>query len=223
MESVKIVPATDMPKIANDCVILDVRTPAEHAEAHLQRAHDHVPLDTLNPQDFMLRRGLDKDAPVYILCRSGARARVAAEKFEASGFSNIHVIDGGIMACEQNGEPVVKNDNKVAAAASGAAAESKAALNDIYARLAKIPLDGQFRLAVGIIVFLGSLLALAGAEFFILLPLAAGAGLIYSGITGWCGLAMLLAKAPWNKSAAPFCQTMKKDGDKKGSGGSACA
>jgi rhodanese-related sulfurtransferase len=226
MESVKTIPAADVPKIANDCVIIDVRTPAEHAEAHLQRAHDHVPLDTLNPRDFMLRRGLDKDAALYILCRSGARATAAAQKFAAEGYSNVHVIEGGIISCEECGEPVVKNDvrndNKAHAAAANAAAEGKAALNNVYARLGRIPLDGQVRLFAGALVLLGTILGLAGAEIFYLLPLAVGGGLVYSGITGWCGLALGLAKAPWNKGTGAACASSFKGVDGNKDGG-ACA
>lgn len=197
----------DIPQATGDCVIIDVRTPAEHAEAHLQRAHDHVPLDTLNPQDFMLRRGLDKDAAIYILCRSGARATTAAQKFTAEGFTNIHVIEGGILSCEESGEPVVKNANSNTPPAIDPE-KAKAALNTLYARLAKIPLDGQVRAAAGVLVVLGTVLGFA-ADIFFLIPLAVGGGLIFSGLTGWCGMAMALAKAPWNKTAAPFCSSFK--------------
>jgi hypothetical protein len=75
----------------------------EHAEKRLASGHTLMTLDELNPTDFMMRQGLDKDFGVYILCRSGKRAEQAAEKFISEGYTNVHVIEGGIMACEEQG------------------------------------------------------------------------------------------------------------------------
>jgi hypothetical protein len=36
--------------------------------------------------------------------------------------------------------------------------------------------------------------------YFLAITIFMGAGLIFSGISGFCGLAMLLARAPWNQS-----------------------
>src|SRR3990172_7138278 len=102
-----VIPAAEMKKIPDaHAVIVDVRTKLEHQTQHLARPHEHMPLDQLNPEDFMLRRGLDREAPVYLLCRGGTRARAAAEKFIAGGYPNVHVIEGGIVACENCGVPV---------------------------------------------------------------------------------------------------------------------
>ena len=83
MNSPKYAKAEELSRI--DGTIVDVRTPLEHGEKSLARAHDHVPLDILDPVNFMLRRGLDRDASLYLLCRSGGRAKTAAEKFIAAG------------------------------------------------------------------------------------------------------------------------------------------
>ncbi len=107
MSDYTVVPAQEIKRItASGAVILDVRTPAEHEEQRLLAAHAFVPLDQLNPADFMLRHGLDRDAPVYFLCRSGIRARKAADMFAGAGYKNLYVIEGGILACAESGEPV---------------------------------------------------------------------------------------------------------------------
>lgn len=107
MPDFTVVPAPEMKRITSSgATILDVRTPAEHEEQRLLAPHEFVPIDQLNPADFMLRRGLDRDAPVYFLCRSGMRARKAAGMFAGAGYKNLYVIDGGILACAENGEPV---------------------------------------------------------------------------------------------------------------------
>ncbi|NBX65510.1 MAG: rhodanese-like domain-containing protein [Proteobacteria bacterium] len=90
-----------------DGIILDVRTVAEHEEKRLAAPHAHVPLDTLNPEDIMLKHGLDSGAPVYLLCKGGKRATQAAEKFQASGFTNLTVIEGGLIACEAAGHATI--------------------------------------------------------------------------------------------------------------------
>ena len=171
-------------------IIIDVRTKMEHDEKHLGRAHAHMPLDQLNPRDFMLRHGLDRDAHVYVLCRSGARAKQAADKFLADGFSNIHVVEGGIVACEECGVPV--QGRATEAGLSAAVMKTAGAL----------PLERQVRIAAGLIAGLGALLGLAVHPVFTLIPLFVGGGLVFSGVTDRCGLALVLTRAPWNKSMA---------------------
>lgn len=39
--------------------------------------------------------GVDPDAPILLLCRSGARSQAAAELLMASGFNGVHNITGG--------------------------------------------------------------------------------------------------------------------------------
>jgi rhodanese-related sulfurtransferase len=210
----KTVSIQDIPRNAGEGVIIDVRTPAEHAEAHLQRAHDHVPLDTLDPQDFMLRRGLDKDASIYILCRSGGRASTAAQKFTSEGFTNVYVIEGGILSAEAYGEPIVKNE---AANDTGPAInveKAKNALNGLYGKLALFSIEQQVMIIVGSAIVISMLLGFAGAEIFYIIPLLLGAALVFRSVTGQCLAAQLLAKAPWNKGK--FCGAEK-------SGGKACS
>lgn len=86
-------------------IVIDVRTQEEHTERHLKAPHAHAPLDTLDPVDVMLRHGLGKNSAVHMLCRGGKRATTAAQKFEAAGFTNITVIEGGLTACETAGIP----------------------------------------------------------------------------------------------------------------------
>ena len=107
MSDYTVVPAEDVKKItAVGGTILDVRRQDEHDEQHLLAPHAFVTLDQLDPTDFMLRHGLDREAPVYFLCRSGVRARKAADMFVSAGYKNLYVIEGGILACAAAGEPV---------------------------------------------------------------------------------------------------------------------
>ena len=153
-----------------DVALFDVRTPVEYAEVHVPQARS-VPLDELKPGALHLQ----KDQPVYLLCRSGQRATKAAEKFAKEGFSQHIVVEGGTLAWIDANLPVTRGTTKV------------------------ISLERQVRIAAGAIVFTGVLLARFVNPNFIWLSGFVGAGLVFAGITDFCGMGLLLAKLPWNK------------------------
>lgn len=150
--------------------VIDVRTPMEFAEVHIPQARS-VPLDELKPSSLQLQ----KDQPVYLLCRSGQRATKAADKFAKEGFSQPVVVEGGTLAWIEASLPVTRGAVKV------------------------ISLERQVRIAAGAIVLTGVLLARFVNFNFIWLSGFVGAGLIFAGITDFCGMGLLLAKMPWNK------------------------
>lgn len=154
--------------------LLDVRTPAEFTVAHVPGAR-LVPLDELDCAAFLQRR--DPEAqPLYILCQSGGRARRAIEKFQRAGFAGCVLVEGGTQAWLDAGLPVTRGAGKV------------------------LPLLRQVQIIVGLLSALGAGLALAVHPWFAVIPLLLGGGLLFAGLTGFCGLALLLAKLPWNKS-----------------------
>ncbi len=69
-----------------------------------------------------------------------------------------------------------------------------------------IELQRQVQIGAGTLVLLGVLLSQLEGTGFLALSAGEGAGLILAGVTGWCGLARLLAampwKMPWNKRSA---------------------
>jgi hypothetical protein len=60
----------------------------------------------------------------------------------------------------------------------------------------------QVQIATGSLVVAGTALAVAVSPWFILLAGFVGAGLVFAGTTGFCGMARLLARMPWNKTRA---------------------
>jgi rhodanese-related sulfurtransferase len=153
-----------------DAVVVDVRTPVEFAEVHVTQARS-VPLDELKPGLLPL----PKDQPVYLLCRSGQRATKAAEKFGKEGFTQPLVVEGGTLAWIEANLPVTRGTVKT------------------------ISLERQVRIVAGAIVFTGALLARFVNPNFVWLSGFVGAGLVFAGITDFCGMGLLLAKLPWNK------------------------
>lgn len=154
--------------------LLDVRTPVEYVEVHVAQARN-VPLDEVNPQALADSGKLRKDQPVYLLCRSGQRASRAAEKFAKEGFVEPVVITGGTLAWIEADLPVVRGKSKV------------------------ISLERQVRIVAGALVFTGVSLGWLVHPAFFGLAAFVGAGLVFAGVTDFCGMGLLLAKMPWNK------------------------
>ncbi|MBE6115286.1 MAG: rhodanese-like domain-containing protein [Erysipelotrichaceae bacterium] len=73
-------------------VILDVRTPAEYHEGHIEGAIN-VPNEEINDKE--ISRLPDKDQLIFVYCRSGNRSKDASEKLVKLGYTNI-VEFGGI-------------------------------------------------------------------------------------------------------------------------------
>lgn len=79
-------------------VLIDVRTPKEFIEDHIENARNINFYDSR----FMTRiKSLNKDQPVFIYCRSGARSARAAKKMIKSGFSMIYDLKGGFLAWQK--------------------------------------------------------------------------------------------------------------------------
>lgn len=166
--------------------LLDVRTPGEFAAAHVPGAR-LVPLDDLDPSAFLKPHGAETGS-IYVLCQSGGRARKAIEKFRRAGFDGCVLVEGGTQAWIDAGLPVVRGGGKT------------------------LPLMRQVQLTVGFISAAGAALALGIDARFAIIPLLTGCGLLFAGLTGTCGLALMLAKMPWNRAtdcAADSCCAKK--------------
>lgn len=88
-----------------DLVILDVRTPEEFDEGHLEGA---IMIDFYS-DDFAEQIGeLDPNVPYLLYCRSGNRSGQTAEIMEGLNFSDVADVDGGIVSWLDAGLPVVK-------------------------------------------------------------------------------------------------------------------
>ena len=154
---------------------LDVRTPAEFAECHVACAK-LAPLDVLDPRKAADALQPAPGTPIYILCKGGGRATKAAEQFIAAGIPNVTVVTGGTDACVAANVPVTRGGKAI------------------------IPLDGQVRIAIGAFIILLWVLGRYVHYSFAYLILAMAVALILSGLTGFCGMAILLGKAPWNQN-----------------------
>ena len=154
-------------------VLLDVRSPAEFRQVHVEGAIN-LPLEKVS--EAAVKKILQEKASsvVVLLCAAGTRARKAAEQLEQADLKLV-VITGGTNACLQLNIPVIRGENKT------------------------ISIERQVRIAAGFITFAGVVLGFTVHPNFFYLSGFIGAGLMFAGITDWCGMGLLIAKAPWNK------------------------
>ena len=150
-------------------VLIDVREPDAHAR---ERIADAVPC----PLSSLDRIDLPAGTALLFHCRSGARTTAnAARLARKAGARDWYLLEGGLDAWRKNGLSVVVD------------------------RRRPIEVQRQVHIAAGAVVFVGSALALLASPWFLVLPLFVGAGLTFAGVTGFCGMARLLMKAPWNR------------------------
>jgi len=85
-----------------ECIVIDVRTPAEYANGHLPSAR-LVPLNSLPGAAHVIA----KDQPVYLICQGGVRSLQALDYLKREhGYANLVNISGGTMAWIKAGYPV---------------------------------------------------------------------------------------------------------------------
>lgn len=167
---------------APDLTVIDVRTPAEFAELHAVPARN-LPLPDATPEALAALGHADPSRPVYILCQSGKRAEACSTRLAAAGFAQAVVVTGGTEAWAAADLPVVR------------------------AETGGISLERQVRIVAGALVFAGVILAVTVHPAFVWLSGFVGAGLMFAGITGFCGMGLFMAKAPWNRRRAPRQKT----------------
>ena len=103
----------------------------------------------------------------------------ACEQLLAAGLKDVISVEGGTAACEAAGVPVVRGRKAMS-------------------------LERQVRIAAGALVAVGAALAAFGPDLMwqrIGAGLAGfvGCGLVFAGVTDTCGMAMLIARMPWNQ------------------------
>ena len=129
----------------------------------------NVPLSRLHQADL-------PGGPLVLVCQSGNRSAQGLNILQRRGYPHrITDLEGGIPSWQQAG---------LAVSAS---------------RHAPLPLMRQVQIAAGSLVLLGLILSNTVAPAWILLTWFVGAGLVFAGISGFCGMARLLGLMPWNK------------------------
>lgn len=103
------------------------------------------------------------------------------------------------LSGKRAGQACARLDNQNASVMEGGIDGWKKAKFETQKKGLGINIQRQVMMVAGSLVLLGSLLTIFTDPNFIALPLFVGAGLLFAGLTGWCGMAMLLGKMSWNK------------------------
>jgi rhodanese-related sulfurtransferase len=139
-------------------------------------ARAHIPCARNVPMAQIER--IDGVPEVIFHCRTGMRTGANADKLAGSTDAPVYLLEGGLDAWRQAGLECAVD--------------------------AKQPLEimRQVQIAAGSLVLLGVLLGFLVHPAGFGLSAFVGAGLVMAGVTGWCGMATLLARMPWNRRTA---------------------
>lgn len=157
-----------------ETVLLDVRAPAEFATAHVPGARN-IPLGAPD-FDAGLRQAGGDDATIFVICEAGGRSRACCEKLAVTG-GNAVSVEGGTAAWRQAGYPI----------------ETSPGARHV------ISIERQVRIAAGLLVVTGCALGWTWHPGFFAIAAVIGAGLVFAGVTDFCGMGLLLARMPWNR------------------------
>jgi rhodanese-related sulfurtransferase len=160
------------------------------AEAQRRIEAGAVLIDIRNPDEYarahipcarnlpLTQIGRIEGAPEVIFhCKSGMRTSANAQALEATTDAPVFLLEGGFDAWQ------------------------KAGLDCKVDKAQPLEIIRQVQIGAGSLVLLGVLLGLLVSPTLFGLAAFVGAGLVMAGTTGWCGMAKLLALAPWNRRA----------------------
>ncbi len=166
-------PSEAFAMLSRGAVLVDIREADEWRREHIPEAKHHA-LSTIE------RQPPSHDGTVIFHCRSGNRTATNAKRLAAAvPDAKAFLLDGGLEAWRDAGLPTVKDARQ------------------------PIEIMRQVQIGAGSLVALGTALGILAHPGFHLLSGAVGLGLVFAGVTGFCGMARLLAFAPWNRQPEP--------------------
>ena len=165
-----ISPAETMQKLQDGSIrLVDIREPAEMASVRVPGA-EAAPLSVIR---WMTLAPAQEDKAIVFTCHSGRRTTKQSDLLQTLAHGPAWQLEGGVVAWEKAGLPVERVQKG-------------------------LPIDRQVQVGAGALVLLGLVGSLA-APAMLWLSAFVGGGLMFAGITGFCGLGRLLAAMPWNK------------------------
>lgn len=159
-----------------DAVLIDVREPDEFKAEHIAYAMS-VPLSSIEEGFKFL--DIPSNKTILFQCLKGTRGQMACDRVEGAQdrTNDIANIEGGIEAWKEKGLPVIRAGHQGH----------------------NLSVFRQVQIIVGALVALSVLLGFIGMTTAFVVAGILGVALLFAGLSGWCGLALLLSKMPWNK------------------------
>ncbi len=161
---------------SGEAVMVDVREPDEVRRERIAGAQ-LAPMSRFDAAEVARGLGGGDQKRIVVVCRTGRRAADAADRLAEAGVAPV-VLEGGIEAWKRAGLPVERDAR------------------------APLPIMRQVQIAAGSLVFAGTVLGATVSPWWLIVPGFVGAGLVFAGVTGTCGMATVLSAMPWNRRAA---------------------
>ena len=152
--------------------LIDIREADEFAREHIGGAVS-IPLSSVEQADVKLEAG----RTAVFHCKSGMRTEANCAKLAGRVDGDALILEGGLDAWKKAGLPVKDNAK------------------------APLPMNRQVQITAGTLVLAGALIGTFLHPAGYALSGFIGAGLIFAGVSGWCGMANVLAAMPWNRTA----------------------
>lgn len=157
----------------NEAILVDVREPAEF-EAERIKGSKLIPLQKVSAGALPETNG----KKLVIHCKKGGRGGNACTKLLAEKPElEVYNLEGGIDAWKLEGFAIASSGKFF------------------------LPLDRQVQLTIGLSILATITLGFTVSSVFFFVTALFGFGLIFAGLTGFCGLARLMAIMPWNQKA----------------------
>lgn len=154
-----------------DVVVIDIREKDEYAREHIEGAVS-LPLSQLDKAPITIHA--NKSAVFH--CRSGIRTDENCAILAEHATGDAFILEGGLNEWKKAGLPLEVNTS------------------------APLEINRQVQITAGAIVLLGVFLGLLVHASFFAISAFVGMGLMFAGISGWCGMAKLLGAMPWNRN-----------------------
>jgi rhodanese-related sulfurtransferase len=158
---------------AGTAVLVDIREPMEHAREAIPGARSS-PLSSYGAHSLQALQS--ENAPAVIFhCQSGKRTSDNAERLLTCGMPELYILEGGLTGWKSAGLATRVDRSK------------------------PIEMQRQVQIGAGSLVLTGLALAYLVSPWFLALSAFVGTGLVFAGISGWCGMAKILGLMPWNR------------------------
>jgi rhodanese-related sulfurtransferase len=149
--------------------LIDIREVDEHKTGYIENSIN-MPMSKF---DIKTVEKIESEN-IVIYCLSGMRCEKILGQLSQIENKNIFKLNGGINAWKSINGAIIRDGSAFS-------------------------IMQQVLMIAGSLVLLGSILSLSLNINWVFLPMFIGAGLLFAGITGWCGMAKILSFMPWNK------------------------
>ena len=163
--------ADEAGKLGGKVLFVDIRSAAEYRREHIAEAV------CIPAAELAVKPDAAANADTLVFyCLSGMRtAQAAATLAAAANGRTAYILDGGLQAWKKAGLPTIAD------------------------RSAPLDIMRQVQIGAGSLVLLGIIGGAFLSPALYWLAAFVGAGLLTAGLTGFCGMAKILARMPWNR------------------------